>query len=376
MRQFRRTITVLEETACTPGTGLDCDFDNLEARPHGFFAYAFMAIFFLTFTVTETKGGAGVACTVEEQIGALSTVSFSYNQHTRLDAFRGLSIARLLAQMDEILSPDVLAGGNFLPTADIASGAGVTAVTLRILWPMCWGFLQKWNRDAFTGLVPLSELKNNGKCRVTPNSSNLTGGAVDYWSITAGTLNITAKLRTVELPRPVEHVYVREEEPVRTATEHQIPGSGERLVTALACIDDGIAAFQQPQSWSMWVDNQQVLGEQDGDEWVIEEDMGRSDPISDPLTAIMPIVTTAPGRGNADCLVIRGDGKLVNVGSANGATAILTRWSQRISMEKQLEIQRRHGVTAEAMARYRARVEAMGQDEAIAAIGRAVHIVG
>ncbi|MCK9629400.1 MAG: hypothetical protein M0R37_12525 [Bacteroidales bacterium] len=335
--------------------------EGLEPRPADRYAYGSYLQYELDFTATPA--GGAIDCEPEKIVQVLKSVFLSYAGLTppRHNNISGLDIVRLSQQIDENLAPDVV--DSYLPIVALDPARGAQAVHLCIIDPLGIQW-PKGTSGKETGLVPVSELADGADLRVTCIGTTVLDAA---WSI--GDIDLKVTLMTVEVDEPLEHVQVIEESEDYTTGKAVLPGTGERLYSAIAITDDADGAFTQPVAMGVQVDGDMILANRRGADLVVEEDMHRLVGVNDFLPAICPLITLS-GRRLDEALPVRDKIILHNANDSHaGAYRVLVRYSKKLDRNTQRAIQLKHKVPAELVDRFLGEMEA--RPNADATIGRA-----
>lgn len=380
MQGLKKRINVISGT-WTPGTttaamSADTALRALDERPAGKYAYVKGIRARARCTIAETKGGAGVAFPVEDQIQMARSLKLEHDGNPRMTALSFLDVARLIQQGQEVHAPDLVA--SYLPIADLATGSGAVSVTLDFVIPLAPALYKRGasQRSKYTGMISAASLRKSGKLEfLGASAANMTGGGVDYWSCTS--IAVDVWLEMVYLDYPVEAVLVREEIVESSINTIQAAGElGERRLLASIVTDDTDGDMTANNGDGViTIDSKVVDTAVSSAELITETNELRLDGVNDYLPACIPMVTLA-NHDLEECPIIHSTYKLERMNSGHaGSYHLLTRQSARPDLNTQIQLLRLQKVPQAAIDAYRKAVEARSQTEAYEEIGLAVRVL-
>lgn len=328
----------LISTTCSPGdAAIDCQkLETLVARPNGRYAYAYALILTAAATCTPGQGAGDLAAVKAWQM--LKSI-FLRVKGIAKPIFNDVKLLDLLAMNEGLLQslkPDMRS--TFFPVAVTAASGGAQTVTVK--YPIVFGTGYNKNAaDKRTGLLPVSAIRG-GELRVTPIASS---AIQSDW--TAGTIALTAKLKTVELDEPIECVPVFVETKVTSESRVSVPrGNGDTYYHGILVRDDADSDLTLPSSYSFEVDEKILDATRVGSDRVLEENMERDADINALFPDCLPVYSIQ-GKDVRNALLARSACVLENAGSGHsGAVTIVAKYSEDLSTEAQIQIQKEHGV--------------------------------
>jgi hypothetical protein len=353
---------------------------QLDRRPGGKYAYVRGVRHRAVCTIAETKGGAGVAFPVADQIQMLRSMTLEHDKNPRMTDVSFLDLVRFTQQGQEILSPDVLGTTPpvRLPTADIASASGTVSVTLDFVKPLAPSMYKRGasQRAKHTGAISIASLVKSGKLEVLgAAAANMTGAGADYWSCTS--IAYDCWLEMYYSDYPIEEAKVRESYTESATAPVMADCEGERrLLIGLVTDHDDADMPANSDDGIITIDSNVLETSVSSAELVTEANTLRLDGINDIYPDCIPIVTLTD-RDVEECPIIHSSCKLEHLNSGHGANAyhFLTMQSQRWDLETQRQKFKAQYVPNAAIARYIDAVNKRSVTEARDEIGLAVRVL-
>jgi len=365
-----KVVEVYSDSALTAGTKMKAELSTVDANPNGRYNVVVGIMIEADYTADET--GTGPTCTVEALVGVIASLSLKAGKLTRFNSYPGIDLYRRLIQMDNIVDPDSL--GHIVPVADLAGGAGDTAVTLHMLVPLA----HKWFQDpddpgAFDGAILASELKKRGSLEVALNSSYAlaTTDASNKWAVSSSGVTGRITLLCVEVDSIPEMLAVEEYSDDTSQSTYVVPGpqGKQRRCTGLVVADDGTGALTLPTAFSVFADGLAIITGGVGDDYVELATILGNDGINDIAPAALPLITTKRRR-NADQPLYSKDLTLHNVGAQHsGDYRVISRVAWSHDRREMVEILQRAEVPAAVIERYLAEKYAEANDTGVASVG-------